>query len=73
MTFLLLIYKYDIIFCATNELTYLEFSSLMQNEFEISVMSELKFFLRLQIKQVDGLTTYIDKICQRGAKEVQAR
>ena len=41
----------DIIFGATNEILYEDFSKLMQTEFEMSMMGELKFFVRLQIKQ----------------------
>ena len=44
------IYVDDIIFGATNHCLCEEFSKLMQGEFEISIMGELKFFLRLQIK-----------------------
>ena len=44
------IYIDDIIFGATNHCLYEEFSKLMQGEFEMRVMVELKFFLRLQIK-----------------------
>ena len=45
------IYVDDIIFGATNHCLYEEFSKLMQGEFEMSTMGELKFFLRLQTKQ----------------------
>nr|KYP59424.1 Retrovirus-related Pol polyprotein from transposon TNT 1-94 [Cajanus cajan] len=45
------IYVDDIIFGATNENLCQEFSKLMQDEFEISMMGELKFFLGLQIIQ----------------------
>ena len=44
------IYIDDIIFGANNYSLYEEFSKLMQGEFEMSMMDELKFFLRLQIK-----------------------
>ena len=44
------IYVDDIIFGATNHYLCEEFSKLMQGEFEMSMMGELKFFLRLQIK-----------------------
>ena len=50
------IYVDDIIFGSTNELLCEEFSKLMQSEFEMSLMGELKFFLGLQIKQEkDGI------------------
>ncbi len=45
------IYVDDIIFGPTNESLCREFSDLMQVEFEMSMMGELKFFLELQIKQ----------------------
>ena len=45
------IYVDDIIFGATNNSLCKEFSKLMQTEFEMSMMGELKFFLGLQIKQ----------------------
>ncbi len=41
------IYVDDIIFYATDESLCREFSDLMQAEFEMSMMGELKFFLRL--------------------------
>lgn len=31
-----------------------EFSNIGQNEFEMSMMGELRFFLSLQIKQLNG-------------------
>ena len=50
------IYIDDIIFGATNHCLREEFSKLMQGEFEMSMMGELKFFLGLQIKQCkDGI------------------
>ena len=45
------IYVDDIIFGGTNHCLCEEFSKLMQGEFEMSLMGELKFFLSLQIKQ----------------------
>ena len=39
------------IYVATNHCLCEEFSKLMQGEFEMSMMGELKFFLGLQIKQ----------------------
>jgi transposase InsO family protein len=50
------VYVDDIIFGATNEKMCEEFSNLMQSEFEMSMMGELRFFLGLQIKQnEDGI------------------
>ncbi|KAK6148391.1 hypothetical protein DH2020_019303 [Rehmannia glutinosa] len=45
------IYVDDIIFVATNESLCKKFSKLMQDEFEMSMMGELNFFLGLQIKK----------------------
>nr|KYP32018.1 Retrovirus-related Pol polyprotein from transposon TNT 1-94 [Cajanus cajan] len=47
------IYVDDIIFGDTNENLCQEFSKLMHDEFEMSMMGELKFFLRLQIILTD--------------------
>ncbi|KAL2333662.1 hypothetical protein Fmac_014875 [Flemingia macrophylla] len=43
------IYVDDIIFGATNEQLCKEFSSMMQDEFKMSMMGELKFFLGLEV------------------------
>ena len=45
------IYVDDIIFGSSNPSLCEEFASLMQNEFEMSLMGELNYFLGLQIKQ----------------------
>ncbi|KAK9225892.1 hypothetical protein WN943_010937 [Citrus x changshan-huyou] len=45
------IYVDDIIFGSTIELLCKDFSSCMSQEFEMSMMGELKYFLGLQIKQ----------------------
>nr|KYP53776.1 hypothetical protein KK1_024350 [Cajanus cajan] len=47
------IYGDDIIFCVTNESLCKDFSKLVHNEFEMRMMGKLKFFLGLQIKQID--------------------
>ena len=44
---IVLIYVDDIIFGATNQNLCSNFSELMQGEFEISMIGELKFFLGL--------------------------
>jgi hypothetical protein len=50
------IYVDDIIFRSTNELFCDEFGKMMPNEFEMSMIGELSFFLGLQIKQLkDGI------------------
>ena len=56
------IYVDDIIFGATNETLCKDFSKLMQGEFEMSMMGELKFFLGLQVKQTkDGIFIHQQK------------
>jgi hypothetical protein len=40
----------DIIFGLTNQDFYEEFEKMMTNEFEISMIGELRYFLSLQIK-----------------------
>ena len=50
------IYVDDIIFGATNKSLTKEFAILMSNEFEMSMMGELNYFLGLQIKQTPGGT-----------------
>ncbi|KAH9780749.1 Integrase catalytic domain-containing protein [Citrus sinensis] len=45
------IYVDDILFGSTNELLCKDFSSCMSQEFEMSMMGELKYFIGLQIKQ----------------------
>ncbi|GKC27294.1 retrovirus-related pol polyprotein from transposon TNT 1-94 [Tanacetum coccineum] len=47
------VYVDDIIFGSTSYKLYKQFEKLMTNKFEMSVMGELIYFLRLQIKQ-DG-------------------
>jgi hypothetical protein len=47
------IYVDDIIFGFTNQSFYDEFSKIMTNRFEISMMRELKFFIGFQIKQLE--------------------
>ncbi|MBE2321147.1 hypothetical protein DVA67_034775, partial [Solirubrobacter sp. CPCC 204708] len=48
------IYVDDIIFGATNDTLCNEFATCMQDEFEMSMMGELTFFLGLQIKQTQS-------------------
>ena len=45
------IYVDDIIFSSTNEKLCKDFELCMKEEFEICIMGELNYFLRLQIKQ----------------------
>ena len=46
------VYVDNIIFGATNEILYEDFSKLMQTGFEMSMMGELEFFLGLRIKRI---------------------
>nr|AEJ07943.1 Ji4 putative pol protein [Zea diploperennis] len=46
------IYVDDIIFGSTNESTCEEFSRIMTQKFEMSMMGELKYFLGFQVKQL---------------------
>jgi hypothetical protein len=50
------IYVNDIIFGSTDENFCEEFSRVMTNRFEMSMMGELKYFLRFQVKQLRGGT-----------------
>jgi len=48
------VYVDEIIFDATHNYLCNEFSKMMRSEFEMSMMSELNFFLNLQIKQTSN-------------------
>jgi hypothetical protein len=50
------IYVDDIIFGSTNKSTCEEFSRIMIQKFEMSMMEELKYFLGFQVKQLQGGT-----------------
>ena len=54
--FVLQIYVDDIIFRSTNQDFYEEFGKMMANEFEVSMIGELSYFLGLQIKQLKNGT-----------------
>ena len=54
--FVLQIYIDDIIFGSTNQDFCEEFGKMMANEFEMSMIEELSYFLRLQIKQLKNGT-----------------
>jgi hypothetical protein len=55
------IYVDDIIFYSTNQSFCDDFSKIMTDRFEMSMMGELKFFLRFQIKQLKD-ETFISQI-----------
>jgi hypothetical protein len=59
--FICQIYVDDIIFGLTNQDFYEKFGNMMSREFEMSMISELSFFLGLQVKQTKDGTF----ICQR--------
>jgi hypothetical protein len=54
--FVLQIYVDDIIFGSTNQDFCEEFGKMMANEFEMSMIGELSYFLGLQIKQIKNGT-----------------
>jgi hypothetical protein len=54
--FICQIYVDNIIFGSTNQSFYDEFSKIMTDRFEMSMMGELKFFVGFQIKQLEDVT-----------------
>jgi hypothetical protein len=54
--FVLQIYVYDIIFGSTDQDFCEKFGKMMANEFEMSMIRELSYFLGLQIKQLKNGT-----------------
>jgi len=53
---LIVVYVYDIIFGNNEESMSLNFASVMQQEFEMSLLGELTYFLGLQVQQTkDGI------------------
>jgi hypothetical protein len=71
------IYVDDIIFGSTNKSTCEEFSRIMIQKFEMSMMGELKYFLGFQVKQLQegtfiSQTKYIQDILTKfGMKDVK--
>jgi hypothetical protein len=71
------IYVDDIIFGSTNKSTCEEFSRIMIQKFEMSMMGELKYFLGFQVKQLQkgtfiSQTKYIQDILNRfGMKDAK--
>jgi hypothetical protein len=68
--FICQIYVDDIIFGSPNKSNYEEFSRIMIQKFEMSMMGELKYFLGLQIKQLQegtfiSQTKYIQDILKK--------
>jgi hypothetical protein len=75
--FICQIYVDDIIFGSTNKSTCEEFSRIMIQKFEMSMMGELKYFLGFQVKQLQegtfiSQTKYIQDILNKfGMKDVK--
>jgi hypothetical protein len=71
------IYVDDIIFRSTNKYTCEEFSRIMVQKFDMSMMGELKYFLGFQVKQIQegtfiSQTKYIQDILTKfGMKDVK--
>jgi len=64
------IYVDDIIFGSTNASVCKEFSKLMQDEFEMSMMGELEFFLGIQVNQCkDGVYVHQTKYTKERLKK----
>ena len=58
------IYVDDIVFGSTSQVKVDEFVDHMRNEFEMSMVGELNYFLGLQVKQMkDGFFYFSRKIC----------
>lgn len=66
------VYVDDIIFGATFEVLCKEFSTLMGNEFKISMMGDMKFSLGFHIKKTSkGTSIYQEKYIQKLLKKFQ--
>ncbi|GJW43693.1 retrovirus-related pol polyprotein from transposon TNT 1-94 [Tanacetum coccineum] len=61
------IYVDDIIFGLTCQDMCDDFAKIMHDEFEMSMMSELNFFLRLQIKQMEDV--WISQSCKKSVQK----
>ena len=70
--FICQVYVDDIIFGSTNEDFCKEFGDLMSKVFEMSMIGELSFILRFQIKQMkEGVFISQEKYTHRSSQEVQ--
>jgi len=66
------IYVNDIIFGTTNDCLCEEFVTVMQGEFEMSMMGELSFFLGLQVKRLkDDIFLSQTKYCREILKKFE--
>ncbi|XP_058749779.1 uncharacterized mitochondrial protein AtMg00810-like [Vicia villosa] len=69
-TLLVQVYVDDIILGSTNKELCEEFSSIMQGEFEMSMMGKMNYFLGIQIKQLkDGFFINQSKYCKELLKK----
>ena len=59
------IYVDDIIFGCTNQRYSDKFAYMMSEEYQMSMMGELKFFLGLQIRQQHMASSYLNKNTSR--------
>lgn len=67
---LIQIYIDDIIFDSTNEDTCKGFANIMKSKFEMSMIRELNFFLRLQVKQLkEGTFIILEKYVKKLGKK----
>ena len=71
---ILVVYVDDIIFGSNEEAMSQSFASIMQKEFEMSLLGELTYFLGLQIQQKEGgiflsQTKYLKQILKKYGME----
>jgi hypothetical protein len=70
--FICQLYVNDIIFGSSNKAINDEFTRLMTDKFEMSMMGELKYFLGLEVRQLRGGTVINQaKYTPRHAQEIQ--
>jgi hypothetical protein len=66
------VYVDDIIFGSTDDRLSQGFAKDMRNEFEMSLIGELSFFLELQIRQSNQVIFYLsNQVYQRNSKKVR--
>jgi hypothetical protein len=59
------IYVDDIIFSGSSHTLVSSFQEMMENEFQMSMMGELTFFLGIQVKQMKQALSYIKPSTRR--------
>ena len=73
-TLVVQVYVDDIIFGSTNDQLVSKFTNLMESEFEMSMVGELKFFLGLQVIQSeDGTKVHQQKYLRECIKKFGMR